>query len=104
MSLYFQGLDFEQANNFSLLVVVENEVPFAVPLATSTATVTITVQDVNEPPVFEPAEIQIIVQEDVVVGSIIYNYTAKDPDTARQQKIRFYIHAYTKQHNYTFIF
>uniref|UniRef100_A0A673N5N5 Cadherin-1 n=1 Tax=Sinocyclocheilus rhinocerous TaxID=307959 RepID=A0A673N5N5_9TELE len=38
---------------FSLLGVVKNEVPFAIPLAISTATVTITVQDVNEPPVFE---------------------------------------------------
>lgn len=101
MSLYFQGLDFEQANNFSLLVVVENEVPFAVPLSTSTATVTITVQDVNEPPILEPAEKQIIVHEDVDVGSTIQKYTAKDPDTAREQKIRFYIHSYTKQHNYT---
>ncbi|XP_067275535.1 B-cadherin-like [Pseudorasbora parva] len=86
-----KGLDFEQANNFSLLVVVENEVPFAVPLptSTSTATVTITVQDVNEPPVFEPAEKLIEVHEDLVVGSTIQKFTAKDPDTAREQKLRY---------------
>ncbi|XP_077050186.1 B-cadherin [Siphateles boraxobius] len=83
------ALDFEQANNFSLLVVVTNEVPFAVPLPTSTATVTITVQDVNEPPVFESAEKRIIVYEDLVVGSTIQKYTAKDPDTTREQKIRY---------------
>ncbi|KAF4101163.1 hypothetical protein G5714_017595 [Onychostoma macrolepis] len=84
-----KGLDFEQTNSFSLLVVVKNEVPFAVPLATSTATVTITVQDVNEPPVFEPAEKQIMFHEDLKVGSTISKYTASDPDTAREQKIRY---------------
>ncbi|KAK7160515.1 hypothetical protein R3I93_008226 [Phoxinus phoxinus] len=84
-----KALDFEQAKDFSLLVVVTNEAPFAVPLPTSTATVTITVQDVNEPPVFESAEKRIIVYEDLVVGSTIQKYTAKDPDTAREQKIRY---------------
>ncbi|KAI7802358.1 B-cadherin-like [Triplophysa rosa] len=85
-----KGLDFEQGRNtFSLLVVVENTVPFAVPLSTSTATVTITVQDVNEPPIFELAKKQVRVAEDLPVGSSITNYTAKDPDTARQQNIRY---------------
>ncbi|XP_016308464.1 B-cadherin [Sinocyclocheilus anshuiensis] len=84
-----KGLNFEQANSFSLLVVVENEVPFAVPLVTSNATITITVQDVNEPPVFEPAEKQIMILEDLAVGSTISKYTANDPDTAREQKIRY---------------
>ncbi|XP_016147287.1 B-cadherin-like [Sinocyclocheilus grahami] len=84
-----KGLNFEQANSFSLLVVVENEVPFAVPLVTSSATITITVQDVNEPPVFEPAEKQIMILEDLAVGSTISKYTANDPDTAREQKIRY---------------
>uniref|UniRef100_A0A673G8I1 Cadherin-1 n=1 Tax=Sinocyclocheilus rhinocerous TaxID=307959 RepID=A0A673G8I1_9TELE len=79
----------KQANSFSLLVVVENEVPFAVPLVTSNATITITVQDVNEPPVFEPAEKRIMILEDLAVGSTISKYTANDPDTAREQKIRY---------------
>ncbi|KAI2653389.1 Cadherin-1 [Labeo rohita] len=84
-----KGLDFEQDNSFSLVVVVENEVPFAIPLVTSTATVTITVQDVNEPPVFEPAKKQIMINEDIEVGSTISKYTANDPDTAREQQIRY---------------
>ncbi len=70
-------------------MVVKNEVPFAVPLAVSTATVTITVQDVNEPPVFEPAEKRIMIYEDLEVGSTVSKYTANDPDTAREQTIRF---------------
>ncbi|KTF78734.1 hypothetical protein cypCar_00017987 [Cyprinus carpio] len=84
-----KGLDFEQTNSFFLLVVVKNEVPFAIPLVTSTATVTITVRDVNEPPVFEPTEKQIKIPEDLKVGSTISKYTANDPDTAREQKIRY---------------
>ncbi|XP_073706311.1 B-cadherin [Garra rufa] len=84
-----KGLDFEQSESFSLLVVVKNEVPFAIPLATSTAMVTITVQDVNEPPVFEPAEKLIMIHEDLKVGGTISKYTANDPDTAREQQIRY---------------
>ncbi|XP_052437729.1 B-cadherin-like [Carassius gibelio] len=84
-----KGLDFEQTNSFVLLVVVKNEVPFAIPLVTSTATVSITVQDVNEPPVFETADKQIVIPEDQKVGSTISKYTANDPDTAREQKIRY---------------
>ncbi|XP_026142645.1 B-cadherin [Carassius auratus] len=90
-----KGLDFEQTNSFVLLVVVKNEVPFAIPLVTSTATVSITVQDVNEPPVFETAEKQIVIPEDHKVGSTISKYTANDPDTAREQKIRFYMGTHT---------
>ncbi|KAL1257097.1 hypothetical protein QQF64_012642 [Cirrhinus molitorella] len=84
-----KGLDFEQENSFSLLVMVKNEVPFAIPLATSSSTVTITVQDVNEPPVFEPTEKLITILENHEVGRTICKYTANDPDTAREQQIRY---------------
>lgn len=84
-----KALDFEQANSFSLLIMVENEAPFVLPFRTSTATVTITVLDVNEPPVFDLPEKQIIIYEDQSVGSMISKYTATDPDTDRAQKIRY---------------
>ncbi|XP_017542888.1 B-cadherin-like [Pygocentrus nattereri] len=82
-------LDFEQNSKFTLLVVAENDVPFAKPLTTSTATVTVNVLDVNEAPVFDPEEKFISTPEDLAVGSELTVYTATDPDTARTQKVTY---------------
>ncbi|KAL6461399.1 hypothetical protein MHYP_G00295430 [Metynnis hypsauchen] len=82
-------LDFEHNSKFTLLVVAENDVPFAKPLTTSTATVTVNVLDVNEAPVFDPEEKTISKPEDVAVGSELTVYTATDPDTARTQKVTY---------------
>lgn len=82
-----QGLDFEKSGKHTLLVAVENEVPFAAPMLTATATVVVTVQDVNEPPVFDPVEKLLSKPEDLAVDSVVVHYAASDPDTARQQKV-----------------
>lgn len=82
-----QGLDFEKNSKYTLLVAVENEVPFAVRLPTATATVVVNVLDVNEAPVFDPAEKLVSKQEDLAVDSDVVQYTAYDPDTARKQKV-----------------
>lgn len=84
-----KGLDFEKTSKHTLLVTVENEAPFAVPLPTSTATVVVTVKDVNEPPIFDPKEKLVSTREDLAEGSTIVQYIASDPDTARKQKVMY---------------
>ncbi|PWA21051.1 hypothetical protein CCH79_00018828, partial [Gambusia affinis] len=83
------GLDFERVSKHTLLVTVENEAPFAVPLVTSTATVVVTVVDVNEPPIFDSEEKQVSKREDLAKNSIVAQYTASDPDTGRKQKVMY---------------
>lgn len=82
-----QGLDFEKSSKHTLLVAVENEVPFATPLPTATATVVVTVLDVNEAPVFDPMEKLVSKREDLPVDADVVQYIASDPDTARKQKV-----------------
>lgn len=82
-----QALDFEANNKYTLLVAVENEVPFAIRLPTSTATVVVNVKDVNEAPVFNPKLKMIVKREDLAVDGDLVLYTATDPDIARSQKI-----------------
>ncbi|KAM4614766.1 B-cadherin-like [Polymixia lowei] len=86
-------LDFEVNNKYTLLVTVENEVPFAntLTMVTATATVVVNVQDVNEAPEFNPPEKVVVKREDLVVGSDLVQYSATDPDTARAQKVSYKI-------------
>uniref|UniRef100_A0A3B5QQR1 Cadherin-1-like n=1 Tax=Xiphophorus maculatus TaxID=8083 RepID=A0A3B5QQR1_XIPMA len=86
-----KGLDFERTSKHTLLVTVENEAPFAVPLVTSTATVVVTVEDVNEPLMFDPKEKHVSKSEDLAENSTVVRYTATDPDTGRKQKVMYEI-------------
>ncbi|XP_078032411.1 B-cadherin-like [Epinephelus lanceolatus] len=86
-----KGLDFERSTKHTLLVAVENEVPFATPLPTATATVVVNVQDVNEAPVFDPVQKHVSKREDLAINSDVVRYTASDPDTARKQTVGYKI-------------
>ncbi len=68
-------------------MIVENDDPFVGSLPTSTATVMVNVEDVNEPPEFNPNERVISRQENLPVDSDLVAYTATDPDTGKSQKI-----------------
>ncbi|KAF3842529.1 hypothetical protein F7725_024480 [Dissostichus mawsoni] len=83
-----KGLDFEKSGKHTLMVAVENEVPFATPLPTATATVVVTVEDVNEAPIFDPMQKHVTKREDLEVDADVVQYTASDPDYARNRKYR----------------
>ncbi|XP_078295046.1 cadherin-3 isoform X1 [Panthera onca] len=85
-----KGLDFEAKNQHTLYVEVTNEAPFVVKLPTSTATIVVHVEDVNEAPVFVPPSKVIEVQEGISVGESVCTYTAQDPDEGNQ-KISYHI-------------
>lgn len=80
-------MDFEAKQQYILYVAVTNVAPFEVTLSTSTATVTVDVIDVNEAPIFIPAQKRVEVPEDFGVGLEITSYTAREPDTFMEQKI-----------------
>ncbi|XP_053127566.1 B-cadherin-like [Hemicordylus capensis] len=84
-----KGLDFETKDKFVLQVTVVNEAPFSVTLPTSTATVTVRVEDVNEAPIFVPPEMSVEKSEDLPIGGLVATYTAEDPDKFLQQTIRY---------------
>lgn len=86
-----KGLDFEAKQQYILYVAVTNVAPFEVTLSTSTATVTVDVIDVNEAPIFIPAQKRVEVPEDFGVGLEITSYTAREPDTFMEQKITYRI-------------
>lgn len=83
-----QGLDFEAKNQHTLYIEVTNEAPFVVKLPTSTATVVVHVEDVNEAPVFVPPSNVVEVQEDISAGEPVCTYTAQDPDRG-SQRVRY---------------
>ncbi|XP_064375919.1 B-cadherin-like isoform X2 [Dromaius novaehollandiae] len=84
-----EGLDYEARRQFVLHVAVANEAPFAVRLPTATATVAVSVEDVNEAPAFEPPVREARVPEDVPPGHAIAACTARDPDRAQAQEITY---------------
>ncbi|XP_053556733.1 cadherin-13 [Bombina bombina] len=87
-------LDYEISAFHTLLIKVENEEPLIPDVAygpSSTATVQITVVDVNEGPVFHPDPMTVTTMENIQLGSTLYTVNATDPDTLQHQSIRYSI-------------
>ncbi|KAK3570383.1 hypothetical protein QTP86_019253 [Hemibagrus guttatus] len=85
-------LDYESIMFYTLLIKVENEdplVPDVIYGSSSTATVYITVDDVNEGPVFFPDPLVVTKRENIPVGSFVAMLNATDPDYPQVQSIRF---------------
>ncbi|CAG04079.1 unnamed protein product [Tetraodon nigroviridis] len=86
-------VDFERNHAFMLTVVVSNQAPLASGIQSSlqsTAGVTISVQDVNEPPYFPTNPKHIRFEEGVPAGTSLTTFSASDPDRLQmQQTIRY---------------
>ncbi|XP_075432824.1 cadherin-13 isoform X2 [Ascaphus truei] len=87
-------LDYEISAFHTLLIKVENEDPLIPDVgygSSSTATVQITVLDVNEGPVFHPDPMTVTKKENIQIGSSLFTVNATDPDTLQHQSIRYSI-------------
>uniref|UniRef100_A0A671UIC3 Cadherin-4 n=1 Tax=Sparus aurata TaxID=8175 RepID=A0A671UIC3_SPAAU len=85
-------VDFEMNRAFMLTVVVSNQAHLASGIQSSlqsTAGVTISVQDVNEPPVFPVNPKTIRFEEGVPAGTTLTVFAAQDPDHFIHQIVRY---------------
>lgn len=85
-------IDFETNRMFVLTVAAENQVPLAKGIQhppQSTATVSVTVIDVNENPYFVPNPKIIRQEEGLHAGTLLTTFTAQDPDRYMQQSVRY---------------
>ncbi|XP_015235652.1 PREDICTED: cadherin-4-like [Cyprinodon variegatus] len=83
-------VDFEMNRAFMLTVVVSNQAHLASGIQSSlqsTAGVTISVKDVNEPPYFPTNPKQIRFEEGVPTGTSLTTFSASDPDRLQMQQI-----------------
>uniref|UniRef100_A0A4W3J7W5 Cadherin-1 n=1 Tax=Callorhinchus milii TaxID=7868 RepID=A0A4W3J7W5_CALMI len=84
-----QPLDFERKKQHVVVIQVENEEKLFFTSPLSSATVTITVKDVNEAPEFDPVEKKVKHPENLPVGATVTTYNARDPDVEQDQTIRY---------------
>uniref|UniRef100_A0A665VLA9 Cadherin-4 n=1 Tax=Echeneis naucrates TaxID=173247 RepID=A0A665VLA9_ECHNA len=81
-------VDFEMNHAFMLTVVVSNQAHLASGIQSSlqsTAGITISVQDVNEPPYFPTNPKHIRFEEGVPAGTSLTTFSASDPDQLQMQ-------------------
>lgn len=57
-------------------------------IGASSQQVIVTVEDVNEPPVFDKPSKEVVVAENFGVGKYLETFTAKDPDVTKANKFK----------------
>uniref|UniRef100_A0A8C4R393 Cadherin 2, type 1, N-cadherin (neuronal) n=1 Tax=Eptatretus burgeri TaxID=7764 RepID=A0A8C4R393_EPTBU len=84
-------VDYELDRQFMLVVEARNEERLVGSRFTpsSSATVSVMVRDVNEPPTFPGGMQRVRVPENLPVGSRLLNLTARDPDVDMRQAVRY---------------
>ncbi|NWX60218.1 PCD23 protein, partial [Promerops cafer] len=84
------GLDYENTSSYRFLVLLASD--RGTPSLNSTATVLITVLDVNDnPPVFSSPEYHVHVKESIPIGSHITEVSAKDCDAGTNAEVTYAI-------------
>lgn len=79
-------MDFEKKPSYTIEIQVQNtqiDPRFMSSASKDMATVRISVEDVDEPPLFDKASYLMEVKEDAAVGAAVGSVSAMDPDGAR---------------------
>ncbi|XP_048448730.1 B-cadherin, partial [Rhincodon typus] len=82
-------LDYEKSKQHRVIIEVRNQIPLTSTMPLSSATVIINVLDVNEAPIFDPETKVDKKSENLPVGSTVTSCSAKDPDNAQDQIVRY---------------
>ncbi|XP_039189474.1 desmocollin-1-like [Crotalus tigris] len=82
-------LDYEKSHERRLEIAINNEAPYVPPpnsrvLPTSMVSIVIKIKDQDEGPVFEPCEYILYIKERLLVGTMVGNYHAIDPETGNK--------------------
>lgn len=90
---FLQPLNYEEREQVTLQIGVVNEAPYTREATArspmSTATVTVTVKNVDEGPECIPPVQTVRIRENVPVGTRNNGYTAYDPETRSSSGIRY---------------
>lgn len=82
-------LDRERKDRYSLEVIAQD---YGIPSLSSTATVDITVLDINDnSPKFSSSSYAIDISEDAVIGSLVLEVTASDADEGKNGQILYFL-------------
>ncbi|XP_056149708.1 cadherin-6-like [Lampris incognitus] len=96
-----QSLDYERKRSYTVEIQVQNtevDARFLLSGSKDVATVRISVEDVDEPPLFDQPSYRMQVKEDAAVGSVVGSVNAVDPDGARSP-VRYSVYRHPDLHH-----